>query len=215
MPFDSPTTMAKKNSQGALVLCGGKSTRMGDDKANMPFGSETMLQRVVRLLTEVVEPSRIVVVAAQNQAIPTLPASVTITRDRVPGRGPLEGFSAGLEALPSDVEEIFITSCDAPLLVPAFVRRLFELCQSCDAAVPTDGKFVHPLSAVYRTAIRPHVNSLIASNQLRVNGLFNLVRTRQIPIDDLRDADPQLQSLENINTPDSYRNAKLVAGIDS
>ena len=61
-----------------IVLCGGKSTRMGTSKALLPFGPETMLQRVVRLLGEVVAP--IVVVAASDQTLPDLPPGVIVTR---------------------------------------------------------------------------------------------------------------------------------------
>ena len=61
------------------MLCGGKSTRMGTSKALLPFGPETMLQRVVRLLGDIVSP--IVVVAAVDQELPELPRGVIVTRD--------------------------------------------------------------------------------------------------------------------------------------
>ncbi len=77
--------------------------RMGSSKALLPFGAETMLQRVVRLLGTVVSP--IVVVAAPEQSLPELPASVIVTRDEREGRGPLEGLRAGLKALPRIVEQ--------------------------------------------------------------------------------------------------------------
>ena len=64
---------------GGIILCGGKSTRMGSPKAWLPFGPETMLQRVVRLLGTVVSP--IVAVAAPEQSLPELPAEVIVTRD--------------------------------------------------------------------------------------------------------------------------------------
>src|SRR3954464_8854944 len=89
-------------NSGGIVVCGGRSTRMGSSKALLPFGPETMLQRVVRLLGTVVSP--LVVVAAPEQALPELPASVSITRDEREGRGPLEGLRAGLKALRPDVE---------------------------------------------------------------------------------------------------------------
>ncbi len=75
---------------------------MGSPKALLPFGPETMLQRVVRLLSGVVSP--IVAVAAPGQDLPALPADVIITRDEREGLGPLEGLRAGLSALPADVE---------------------------------------------------------------------------------------------------------------
>src|ERR1041384_510276 len=97
---------------GGIVLCGGKSTRMGTSKAMLPFGPETMLQRVVRLLGSVVGP--IVVVAAVDQLLPDLPTDVIVTRDEREGRGPLEGLRAGLKGLPEDVDGAYVTSCDVP-----------------------------------------------------------------------------------------------------
>ena len=78
---------------GGIVLCGGKSTRMGVPKATLPFGPETMLQRVVRLLGTVVSP--IIVVAAREQPLPELPDDVRVTRDEREERGPLEGSAPG------------------------------------------------------------------------------------------------------------------------
>src|SRR5262245_7885026 len=97
-------------TDGGIVLCGGKSTRMGTSKALLPFGPETMLQRVVRLLSEVVPT--MVVVAAVDQDLPELPRHVTVARDEHEGRGPLEGLRAGLKALPLEVERAYVTSCD-------------------------------------------------------------------------------------------------------
>src|SRR3954468_19835613 len=82
---------------GAVVLCGGQSSRMGRRKAWLPFGDELMLPRVVRLLSEVVP--ELVVVAAPDQEVPPLPAGVTVARAPERGRGPLQGLAAGLAAL--------------------------------------------------------------------------------------------------------------------
>ncbi len=85
--------------RGAIVLCGGQSTRMGSSKAMLPFGPERMLQRVVRLVGEAVPRENIVVVAAEGQELPPLPGEIVVTRDRRPNRGPLEGLACGLAAL--------------------------------------------------------------------------------------------------------------------
>src|SRR5262249_36088440 len=98
---------------------------MGTSKALLPFGPETMLQRVVRLLGTVVAPIVAVAAADQNlQALPALPAAVIVARDEHKGRGPLEGLRAGLKALPSDIDAAYVTSCDVPLLVPGFVEQM-------------------------------------------------------------------------------------------
>ena len=147
---------------GGIVLCGGKSTRMGSPKALLSFGDETMLQRVVRLLAAVVSP--IVVVAAGQQILPALPADVTVARDEQEGRGPLEGLRAGLKALPADVEAAYVTGCDVPLLVPAFARRMIDLLGDDDIAVMETDGFPHPLSAVYRRTTLPDIEQLLASD---------------------------------------------------
>ena len=187
-----------------IVLAGGKSTRMGTPKALLPFGDETMLQRVVRLLGGIVSP--IVVVTAAGQELPRLPDGVIVTRDEREGRGPLEGLRAGLKALPEDVDAAYVTSCDVPLLVPGFVRQMLELARGYDIAVMEIDGFTHPLSAVYRRATLPQIESLLAQDRLRPAFLFDAVRTRRVQPAEMT-ADPELETLRNLNTPEDYQRA--------
>jgi molybdopterin-guanine dinucleotide biosynthesis protein A len=193
-----------------VVLCGGKSTRMGSPKAMLPFGPETMLQRVVRLLGSVVTP--IVVVSAHDQMLPMLPGYARIARDEREGRGPLEGLRAGLKALPPTAEAAYVTSCDVPLLVPGFVSLMVNLLGDHDIAVMEIDGFPQPLSAVYRRALLPHVEALLASDRLRPAFLFDAVRTRRVTPAEVASADPDLLTLRNLNTPDDYRDALALAG---
>ena len=196
--------------EAGIVLCGGKSTRMGSSKALLPFGSETMLQRVVRLLGEVVSP--MVVVAALDQGLPALPPDVIIARDEREARGPLEGLRAGLRALPADVERAYVTSCDVPLLVPNFVRQMLDLAHDYDVAVMEIDGFTHPLSAVYRRATLPFVDDLLAQDRLRPVFLFEAVKTRRVRPEEMT-ADPELRTLRNLNTREDYERALLEAGL--
>lgn len=198
--------------RGAVVLCGGRSSRMGRDKATLPFGPELLLQRVVRVLSTVVAPAHMVIVAAQDQQLPPLPEEILVTRDEQPGRGPLEGLAAGLQTLGERVDAVYATACDVPLLVPAFVDRLFALLADYDIAVPVEGSFPHPLAGVYRVRVLPVVRQLLAANELRLRGLFAAVPTRLIPVETLRDVDPQLSTLINLNRPEDYRAALTAAG---
>jgi molybdopterin-guanine dinucleotide biosynthesis protein A len=186
-----------------IVLCGGKSSRMGTSKAMLPFGPETMLQRVVRRMLEAV-PS-LVVVAAPGQELPPLPDAVRVVRDHREGRGPLEGLFAGLSALSKDVSTAYATSCDVPLLTPAFVLRMLALLEDHDVAVPRTDGFFHPLAAAYRSTVLPHVEELLAADRLRPVFLFERVRTREITADELHDVG--LDSLQNLNTPEEYQAA--------
>lgn len=198
-------------SAAGIVLCGGKSTRMGVPKATLPFGTETMLQRVVRLLATVVSP--IVVVGAREQSLPDLPEGVTVTRDEREQRGPLEGLHAGLKALPNSAGIAYVTSCDVPLLVPGFVARMVELLGDHDIAVMEIDGFPHPLSAVYRRDTLPHIESLLAEDRLRPVFLFDAVRTRRVRPEEMASVDRELRTLRNLNTRQDYLEALSAAGL--
>jgi molybdopterin-guanine dinucleotide biosynthesis protein A len=184
---------------------------MGVPKATLPFGPETMLQRVVRLLGTAVSP--IAVVAAREQVLPDLPVGTIVTRDEREARGPLEGLRAGLKALPGSVDIAYVTSCDVPLLMAGFVERMIELLGGHDIAVMEIDGFPHPLSAVYRRDTLPHVESLLAQDRLRPVFLFDAVRTRRVQPEEMRTVDPRLDTLRNLNTPEDYQRALADAGL--
>jgi molybdopterin-guanine dinucleotide biosynthesis protein A len=186
---------------------------MGRPKAWLPFGGERLLQRVVRLIAEEVQP--IVVVAATGQKLPGLPPGVTLVCDAVAGRGPLQGLAAGLAALPGSVELAYATSTDVPFLAPRWVTRLAELIGPNDLAIPhVDGHY-HPLAALYRPAVvLPAIKALLAADRLRPFFLTESVPTRVVTVEELRATDPDLGTLRNLNTPADYTDALLSAGLD-
>ncbi|MEI8016913.1 MAG: molybdenum cofactor guanylyltransferase [Schlesneria sp.] len=198
--------------KGAIILCGGKSSRMGRDKATLPFGPELMLQRVIRLVSQVVTVPQIVVVTAPGQVLPEIPHEITVTHDERQDRGPLEGLAAGLRVTAKNVDAGYVTRCDVPLLVPAFIEKMFELIGDKEIAVPRDGQHHHPLAAVYRLSVLDHVQQLLSTDRLRPRFLFDEVNTREVPVDELRSVDPELATLENLNHPEDYLKALSAAG---
>ena len=190
---------------GGIVLCGGQSRRMGRPKAWLPFASEIMLPRVVRLLGEAVAP--VVVVAAPDQDLPPMPAGVEVVRDEEKGRGPLQGLAAGLAALRGRADAAYLSSCDVPFLRPAFVRRLVDLLGEHAICVPRVGEYHHPLAAVYRVDVADAVARLLAEDRLRPFFLFEAVPTRVVGEAELTDVDPTFQTLRNLNTPEDYEAA--------
>ena len=205
---------------GAVLLCGGKSTRMGRPKAWLPFAGEPLLARIVRRISQAASP--IVVVAAPEQELPPLPASVHIVRDAISDRGPLQGLLAGLTALAPHAAFAFVSSTDAPFLNPELVRRLETLRSEGDhdIAVPRAQGHFHPLAAVYRTSVRTIVADLLDHDLRRPYFVFERARTRFTDETELlagpalRAADPHLWSLRNMNTPDDYRDALRDAGLE-
>ena len=198
---------------GAIILCGGKSSRMGRDKATLPFGQELMLQRVARLVGEAVPVASVVVVAAAGQAVPKLSDDIQIVRDSTAYDGPLAAMAIGFRALANQsLDAVFVTGCDAPLLEPRFVGRLLALLGAHDAAVPIDQGRFYPLAAAYRTTILPHIERMVAAKQLRASDLFGEINALHVPTEELRDVDPRLTSLWNVNSEEEYVAALETAG---
>jgi molybdenum cofactor guanylyltransferase len=178
---------------------------MGRPKCWLPVGDEFMLPRVVRLLSEVVSP--IVVVAAPGQKLPPLPRDTILAHDSDAGMGPLHGLAVGLAALSDRTERAdtaYVSSCDVPLLRPAFVRRMIELLGKSEACMPRVNGFLHPLAAVYRLEIATVAEQLLKNGLRRLTELCTVIRTRIVTADELTKADPDLRSLRNVNTPDEY-----------
>ncbi len=204
-------TIAGMNDTGQIagvagvVLCGGQSRRMGRPKAGLPFGEELLLPRVVRILSEVVWP--IAVVAAPDQPLPQLPEEVIIARDRVAGRGPLQGLAAGLGAVAPHADAAYVSACDAPFLRPAFVRAVIAGLSDHDIAVPVADGFHQTLAAAYRCRVLSDVEALLAEDRLRPLFLFQRTDTHEIPESALREVDPELASLRNLNSPEEYEAA--------
>lgn len=199
---------------GGVVLCGGRSSRMGRPKANLPFGDEALLQRVVRVLRGVLHP--IVVVAAADQKLPALDAGILIVRDDRPHRGPLNGLAAGLSALNGRTEAAFLTSCDVPFLDGDVIRRVLDRLGEADICLPEIGGYRHPLAAAYRVHLLPTVRELLAAGHLRLGQLTERAPTRILTEADFDDPDRVRRALQNVNTPADYdaalRDAGYVAG---
>ncbi|HWA96966.1 MAG TPA: molybdenum cofactor guanylyltransferase [Pirellulales bacterium] len=197
----------------ALVLCGGESRRMGRSKACLPFGRETLLERVVRQVGQAV--SETIVVAAVDQALPTLAGAVRVVRDERPQAGPLAGLSAGLKALGAHTAAVYVTGCDFPFVQPAFMARLRSLLRGFDCVVPCAGGIEQPLAGVYRAGIGRVVEDCLNGEKPSLRRLLERLDTQRIDSDELRDVDPRLESLINCNTPEEYRMALATATVAS
>jgi len=194
-------------TDGAIVLCGGFSRRMGRDKASLPFGAETLLERTVRVVREAVD--EVVLVAREGQEVPA--GLAPVARDPARGLGPLAGIAAGLRALRA--ERAFVTACDAPFLKAAFVRRLLELANGWDVAVPVLNGFHMTAAAVYAASVAPLAERLVREGRLRPLFLVQSVNARLVRPEELRDVDPDLESFRGCNTADEYRAALREAGL--
>jgi molybdopterin-guanine dinucleotide biosynthesis protein A len=197
----------------AIVLAGGKSSRMGSPKAALEWHGSTLLRRVTGIVARSVD-GPVVVVSAPRQALPALDGAVEVVTDEREGRGPLQGLAAGLAAIGDRAEVAYVSSTDVPLLHPAFVRRVVgALDDQVDVVLPEVGGFRQPLSAAYRTGLLSAVEELIAADRMRPAFLFERSRVLHMAEADLLKngalarLDPTLASVSNLNEPADYERA--------
>jgi len=187
---------------------------MGTPKATLEWHGSTLLRRVTGIVARATG-GPIVVVRAPGQDLPAMAKGVEVTEDAKEGRGPLQGLAAGLAAVDGRAEIAFVSSTDAPLLHPAFVRRVVgALDGEHDVALPQAGGFPHPLAAAYRTELLPSVQQLIAADRMRPAFLFETCRVQRLDeaalLADPAVAayDPALDSVLNLNEPPDYEAAR-------
>jgi len=185
----------------AVILTGGKSSRMGQPKALLSFAGEPLIVHTVRTLSRLF--SDLVVVAAPEQELPSLP--VTMVHDEVAYQGPVGGILYGLRAAHSEL--CFVTSCDAPFLNLDLIAFLVGQMSDHDVVVPYWQERLQPLHAVYRRSVAPLLQEQLERGELRPIFLYKKVRTREVSPEEIRRFDPEGLSFRNLNSPEDYQAA--------
>jgi molybdenum cofactor guanylyltransferase len=185
----------------AVVLAGGKSSRMGRPKALLLFDDEPLIVHIVRTLNRIF--SKTVVVAAPEQELPPLPAIVV--RDEISYQGPVGGIYYGLRAAGGQFS--FVTSCDVAFLNTALISHLVSQISEYDVVVPYWQERFQPLHTVYRTSVLPLLKEQLDRRELRPVYLFDKVRTCKVGEGEIRRFDPEGLSFLNMNTPEDYAEA--------
>ncbi|MCH2210662.1 MAG: molybdenum cofactor guanylyltransferase [Fuerstiella sp.] len=197
--------MSSHSSVGAVVLCGGHSVRMGSDKALLLVEGRPFLTHICSIINSHFQQT--VVVAAEGQRLPELPAGVSVVRDSLPNAGPLAGLLTGLEQTeklcPKPVK-IWLGSCDTPFVSLQVIDRLLVAGADSDAVLVQHADCVQPFGGIYRTGIQQIARQLIERGERRLSSLPGALNTRIIDSGTLRDLDPELEFLRNINTQQDY-----------
>lgn len=186
--------------RSAVVLVGGEATRAGGrEKYFFSLNGRTFLDRLVAVLTPVAD--EVLLVARdhlQCERFSEFP-TVRCTIDQRRGLGPIGGLHAG--ALAASGTTLFVVACDMPCVNPRVVTRLFDLLDERDAVVPCWRKGMYePLHAVYeRDALRGY---LADHEELSLRAMIQGLDCRFVPVDSLRDLDPDLRTFTNINRID-------------
>ena len=187
-----------------FLLAGGKSSRMGRNKALLVAGGVPLIQRVADALSAVA--GRVTVIANLPEDYRFL--GLPILGDAVRDAGPLGGIYTALCAAQS--EACFVLACDLPLVRPALLRLLGQEALGADAAVPRTEDGDHPLCAVYDRAGLAQAEAKISAGDYKVTRFLERIRTRWVGAETWSKADPEGLSFVNVNTPETYEKVKAI-----
>ena len=177
------------------VLVGGKSRRMGADKAVLPVGELSLIQRVVAALREVVD--ELLLVGATDSRYAGLgDGSVD---DLVPDAGPLAGIYSALTAMRNSL--CLVVACDMPFLNIDLLRYMLLESTGWDVVVPRRAEGLEPLHAVYASSCLKPIKQMLAEGSLCPLDLFPRVRVRYLEGRELASLDPDGSSFINVNRP--------------
>jgi molybdopterin-guanine dinucleotide biosynthesis protein A len=201
--YDRGMGNGSERDVAAFILAGGKSTRMGADKAFVDYNGRTLLARALDLARSITPDVRIVGSAAKFA--PFAPVVEDIIRDC----GPLGGIHAALRTSQSELNVML--AVDTPFVSWAFLQYLISQAESTPAAaavVPRDGESSQPLCAIYRREFADAAESALLAGRNRIDALFAEVRTRIIEKEELEGAGFSRTIFRNLNTPEELEAEK-------
>lgn len=184
-----------------VILAGGKSSRMGRNKALLPMpGAAGGRPRIIDAVAQTMSAlfSRVILSVNEPGAIPevNLPEAV----DRYPETGPIGAITSVLESCASG---IFCVACDMPFLNPALIEALC-LYDDCDAVVPVWKGRIETLHAVYSATMLPLFQDSLKQRRFRITDSFAEGHVRYIQEKEIKPFDPTGFSFKNVNTPQEY-----------
>lgn len=194
----------------AIILAGGKSSRMGTNKALLKINEKTNIERIVEQLKLLFD--NLILVTNDVKTYEFL--DVQMVPDQYPGMGPLAGVHAGLNVSNYDVN--LVVACDMPFISSELAEALLANASNYDAVIPVINGKQHPLFAVYQKQVAKMVEERIQSGQLRMKHLLDDLNVLYVTEKELATYSPiTLEKVFfNMNHPEEYVEAKKWAESD-
>lgn len=184
----------------AIILVGGKSRRMGFNKAFLKYGNTTFIEHQIKRLSKIFNE----IILSTNDASLYAHLNLPIVSDVIPEKGPLSGICAGLVRATSS--HAFIIACDMPFIQEKVIMYLKEQIDNYDVVVPKTSRGLEPLHAFYsKNCIQPMYRCL-NEGRLRIIDFFPEVKVRIVDEQEFKELNQPAQSLINLNTPEEYEN---------
>ena len=181
-----------------VILAGGQSSRMGSNKALLPYRGGRFIVAIYRQLSLLCDDMLVVTNTPEQYAF----LNCRMVPDIHPGMGALAGLHAGLNH--SHTAHIFAVACDMPYLSDTLIRALIARRHRSDVIIPEGEQGLEPLHAVYSRTCLAAMEAALLSGKKRLVSFFPEVQVWKIPCRVVRTMDPELASFRNINTPADY-----------
>lgn len=187
-----------------LIMAGGKSRRLGQDKRFLILGGKSCLQRVLDVYKNLFE--EIVIVADEKEPFQSL--GVRVIEDMIPGKATLGGLYTGLHHAGSD--RVFAAAVDMPSLSIEAIRIVLGQAGQADIVIPDLNGKLQPMHAIYSKTCLPYLKKLVDASRLKVQELCAIpeLSVHRIPQSVFERVDPELRSFFNINTPEDLAQAR-------
>lgn len=189
---------------GAVILAGGKSSRMGENKALLPINGLTNIERIKNILAEQFED----IILVANDQTPYEFLKLPIVNDLVREKGPLAGIQAGL--LKAKHEANVFVACDMPFLSKDVINVLIDNSEGYDAVVPIISGVRHPLFALYKKSVLKYLNDCLSNEKLRIKHLLDGIKVNYVDESHFEAADLETVFF-NMNDKMQYEEAKRLA----
>jgi molybdopterin-guanine dinucleotide biosynthesis protein A len=185
--------MKPQQKMSAIILAGGKSARMKENKALLPIQGVPLIQRISQNLENYFQ--EIIISAQSGQLFDFLPYRLVV--DEQPDQGPLMGIFCGLEASANPVN--FLIACDIPEIDIPFLLRMMAYANQYEIVVPMTGEDKYePLFAFYNKSVIPRIKDLLKQQTRKINKLFPLAQVKYIPLENTG-------WYYNLNSSEDYR----------
>lgn len=191
-----------------IILCGGKSKRMGKDKGSLVLEGRPMLLHVLDTASSIADEIILVLRDDEQEErykkiIDGNYDSIDIIKDKMTDKGPLVGILTGLSAIKSDYAQVL--PCDSPFVSEDFLLKMFKIAGEDDfeALVPVgDDDKIEPLHSIYKKDVKDAISILLNEEKRDIQSLIKQINTIYV---DIRELDPTKKSFKNINTIEDFK----------
>jgi molybdopterin-guanine dinucleotide biosynthesis protein A len=178
----------------AIVLAGGRSSRLGQDKAFLRINGQFLIERILEKLAQLSDE----VIVVTNEMAKYEQFEAIVVGDVFPGTGALGGIYSGLRAATRN--HSLVVACDMPFLNLSLLRYMQASASQGDVVIPRVGKLTEALHAFYSRNCLPLIEEQLKAGNLRVVSFLSQVRVRYIEGDEIDVFDPDHLSIFNINS---------------